>query len=319
MLDYPELTEATAPARAYSTDQSVDFASRVLSDINADRLQHTLAGSISCCGVGLHSGQNITLTLRPAASGSGIRFVRTDITDGDNVVPADYRHVSDTRLCTVVSNEAGVQVSTVEHLMAALWACGVDNALIEIDGSEIPVMDGSSAPFVFLIECAGRTAQATERSVLKVLQPVEVTDGDKFVRLTPADEFSVESEIDFDSPVISRQTFTFTGGREHFKHEISRARTFGFAHEVEALRQQGLARGGSLTNAVVVEGDQILNPEGLRYRDEFVRHKVLDCLGDLYLCGFSLECQVTTHKSGHALNNRVLRALFDSPENYRIL
>ncbi len=272
--------------------------------------QRTLKTSISCNGVGLHSGNKVTMTLHPAAPDTGIVFRRVDIAGGGALIPAHWASVNDTRLNTCIANADGVAVRTIEHLMAALAGSGIDNALIEINGPEVPVMDGSAAPFLFLIDCSGTIEQDAPRRFVRVKKRVAIVDGDKAVSLTPADGFSVQFEIDFDNAAISRQDCFVRLSSGSFKSEISRARTFGFMHEVEALRAAGLARGGSMDNAVVISGDKVINEDGLRYDDEFVRHKVLDAVGDLYLAGHPLLGHFHGTRSGHALNNRLLRALF---------
>jgi UDP-3-O-[3-hydroxymyristoyl] N-acetylglucosamine deacetylase len=280
--------------------------------IGAVARQQTLRSSISCTGVGLHSGTKTAMTLHPAEAGSGVRFRRVDVTDRNNVIPALWSNVTDTRLNTCISNEAGVSVKTIEHLMSALAGMGLDNALIDIDGEEVPVMDGSAAPFVFLIECAGLVEQAAPRQVIKILKRVTVTDGNKTATLIPADEYELSVDIDFAAAAIGHQQTSLTVDSAAFKAEISRARTFGFEQEVEAMRAAGLGRGGSLDNAVVIAGDGngVLNEEGLRYDDEFVRHKLLDALGDLALAGAPLLAHFRGTRCGHALNNQILRALF---------
>ncbi|MEO3434373.1 UDP-3-O-acyl-N-acetylglucosamine deacetylase [Inquilinus sp. CAU 1745] len=272
--------------------------------------QKTLKSAIHCSGVGLHSGRNVSMTLRPADVNTGITFIRTDLKAGMRVIPAIWDRVVDTRLCTVVGNEDGATVGTIEHLMAALRGCGVDNAEIELDGPEVPVMDGSAAPFVFLIECAGMTSQAAARRAIRLLRPVEVSDGDKLASFTPSVGCSYSMLIDFPSRAISRQQGYVKLENGSFKDEISRARTFGFLQDVEMLKRNGLALGGSLDNAVVVNGDKVLNEDGLRFQDEFVRHKILDSIGDLYLAGAPVLGHFHGVKSGHALNNKLLRELF---------
>lgn len=273
--------------------------------------QKTLKSSIQCTGTALHSGAKVTMTLRPGEPGNGVTFRRTDI-PGSAPIPADWQHVTETRLCTTVGND-GMMISTIEHLMAALSGCEIDNAIIEINGGEVPVMDGSAEPFVFLIECAGVVEQNVPRRAIRVLKPVTVHDGSRTASLAPADTFSVSFAIDFESPAIARQECTFRLVNGTFKSEICRARTFGFLDEIDEMLAAGLARGGSLDNAVVVSGDRILNDGGLRYTDEFVRHKVLDSIGDLYLAGAPIIGHFHGHQSGHALNNRLLRALFADP------
>jgi UDP-3-O-[3-hydroxymyristoyl] N-acetylglucosamine deacetylase len=277
------------------------------------RSQQTLKDAIHCTGVGLHSGARVSMTLRPAPVGAGVSFVRTDVAGRDRVVPARWDAVADTRLCTVVANADGVTVGTVEHLMAALAGCGVDNCTVELDGPEVPIMDGSSAPFVFLIECAGVAEQDAPVMALRVLKAVTVVDGGKSAALVPSDEPSYSMEIEFASAAVSRQRFRVALGPGVFKRELARARTFGFLHEVEAMRKAGLALGGSLDNAIVVSGDRVLNDGGLRFADEFVRHKVLDGIGDLHLAGGPILGAFHGVKSGHALNNRLLHALFADP------
>jgi len=279
-----------------------------------DAIQTTLRKSISCAGVGLHSGSEIHLTLHPAVAGSGITFVRSDL--AGLAIPARYDLVTDTTLGTSLARDGVAQVATVEHLMAALWGCGVDNAVVELDGPEVPAMDGSSEPFVFLIECAGiETLDAPRRSI-RVLRPVAVDDGDKRIALYPAESLSVRFEIDFDNPVIGRQAFNFIGVDGLFKTDLSRARTFGLEAEVAAMHEAGLARGGSLDNAVVVGSERVLNEDGLRFRDEFVRHKVLDCLGDLFLAGARVIGRVEAVRAGHRLNNELLHVLFADEANW---
>lgn len=281
--------------------------------------QKTLERKVSCVGVGLHSGQNVTLALNPAPVNSGIVFKRVDVKGFDNIIPANYNKVTKTQLGTTISNDQGTIVSTVEHLMAALWGCGIDNALVEVDAAEIPIMDGSSEPFVFLAECAGIKEQELDRKIIKVIKQVEVRDGDKFAIVKPADDFSIDLEIDFASKAISNQKLIYSSNQVSFKTDLCRARTFGFDHEVEYLRTQGLARGGSLENAIVISGDKIVNKEGLRYNDEFVRHKLLDCIGDFYLAGQRIQGNFTAYKSGHALNNKLLHKLFDDSSAYEII
>lgn len=272
----------------------------------------TLKTSIGCTGVGLHSGAKVTMVLHPAEPGTGIRFRRVDIAGGGALVPALWSAVHDTRMNSCLRNDDGVVVGTVEHLMSALAGMQIDNCLIEINGPEVPVMDGSAAPFLFLIECAGVVEQDAPRQAIKVLKQITVKDGDRIATLTPSSGFSVRFEIDFGASAISRQEFFVNLSRGSFKSEISRARTFGFEQEVAYLRANGLARGGSLDNAVVIDstGSRVLNDDGLRYGDEFVRHKILDAVGDLYLAGAPILGHFHGVRSGHALNNQVLRALF---------
>jgi UDP-3-O-[3-hydroxymyristoyl] N-acetylglucosamine deacetylase len=279
--------------------------------------QQTLRNRISCSGIGLHGGAKVSLTLHPAAPNTGIVFYRADVHDGEPRIAASFENVTESSLCTTIANADGIRVSTIEHLMAALFGCGIDNALIEVDGPEIPIMDGSAAPFVFLIECAGIVDQGVAREVIRVLRAVESRSGDAVARLSPADGFSVTFEIDYESAAIGHQKCSMALQNGAFKSEICRARTFGFAHEVEALRARGLAQGGSLDNAVVVSGDTVMNDGGLRYRDEFVRHKVLDSVGDLFLAGARLEGHFLGVRSGHALNHQLLRDFFADRSAWR--
>ncbi len=277
--------------------------------------QRTLKNAVNCIGIGLHSGVRVAMTLRPAAADTGIVFVRTDL--GGASIPANYDRVCDTRLGTTVRGDNGVSVATVEHLMAALWGCGIDNLYVELDGPEVPVMDGSAAPFVFLVECAGQIEQDSPRHALRVRKTVSVEGQGGRLSIQPADGFSVSFEIEFPQSAVASQTFWFGDRDGAFKADLSRARTFGFFEDVSALQAAGLALGGSLDNAVVVHRDQVLNEEGLRYANEFVRHKVLDCIGDLYLSGAMIMGHVTAVRSGHDLNNQLLHALFADETNFR--
>lgn len=272
--------------------------------------QRTLKAPIDCTGVALHSGNKVHMTMHPADIGSGIVFRRTDVAGMGAEIPALWDRVVDTRLCSVIGNEDGVTVSTVEHVMAALAGCGIDNVLIEVNGPEVPIMDGSSEPFVFLIECAGVLEQGAPRRFVRVLKPVTVQDGDCLATLMPAERFTVDMEIDFDSAAVDQQSIRLGVVNGAFCKELARARTFGFLHEVEAMRAAGLAKGGSLDNAIVISGDEIMNEDGLRFDDEFVRHKALDAVGDMYLAGGQVMGAFSGVKSGHALNNKLLRALF---------
>jgi UDP-3-O-[3-hydroxymyristoyl] N-acetylglucosamine deacetylase len=279
--------------------------------------QQTLAGEIACTGIGVHSGQKVSMRLLPAEANVGIAFIRTDLLNGARRIEARWDNVVDTRMCTVIANQAGSRVATIEHLMAALSAYGIDNATIEIDGAEVPVMDGSSDAFVELIEQIGVAQQKTPRRMIEILAPVEVTQDSKYAKLLPAIEQRFSCEIDFDNSLISRQSYELTLSPLGFKSEIGRARTFGFFEEVDQMRKMGLARGGSLENAVVIKGDQVMNEGGLRYDDEFVRHKLLDAVGDMALAGAPIRGHFNSYCPGHALNNRLLRALFADDAAWR--
>lgn len=276
--------------------------------------QTTLGNKVSCSGIGLHSGSQVNMTIYPANADTGIVFKRLDVPSDVAAIPAQYDLVCETRLGTTLRNRHGIAVATVEHLMAALWGVGIDNAVVELDGPEVPIMDGSSEPFVFMLECAGVVPLAAPRKVLRVLKTVEVRDGESVARVQPnveGDEgCTLGIEIEFNSPLIRQQSSQYDFREVTFKQTLSRARTFGFEHEVAALRTMGLALGGSLDNAIVVGKDAILNHEGLRYSDEFVRHKALDCLGDLYLAGCRIDARFEFLRPGHAINNKLLRSLF---------
>lgn len=281
--------------------------------------QKTLKTAIHCTGTGLHSGAKVSMTLHPAPVGTGIVFRRSDIQGAGAEIPALWNNVVDTRLCTAIGNKDGVRVSTIEHLMAALYGSEIDNAVIEINGPEVPIMDGSAQPFVFLIGCAGILEQDRPRRAIEILRRVAVEDGKRSVALTPASDFSIEFEFDFENGSLSPQEFFMPLDAATFRAEVSRARTFGFAEEVARLRAAGLARGGSLDNAVVIGEGRVLNKDGLRFQDEFVRHKVLDCVGDLYLAGAPVIGGLRCVKSGHRHNNMLLRALFEQRDAWRYI
>lgn len=281
-------------------------------------MQTTIERPMSCYGIGVHSGQKTQLTLRPSKKDTGIIFVRTDVTSTDNIIEATYNNVSETLLSTTIQNDANVKVSTIEHLMAALWGCGIDNVIIELDGPEVPIMDGSSKPFVFLIECAGTKPLYAPRKIFKILKDVIVSDKGSEIIASPDMKFSVDVEIEFASKAIGKQTMSLED-TSFFKEEISSARTFGFMHEVEYLRSKGLAKGASLENAIAIENDSIVNPEGLRFSNEFVRHKLLDSVGDFYTAGGIIHGHFNCTKPGHNLNNLLLRRIFEDNSNYQIL
>lgn len=280
--------------------------------------QRTVKTVITGEGVGLHSGRVTRFRIRPAAPDTGVVFVRTDVSPMVEI-PARSAFVQDTTLATTVG-VGDVTVGTVEHLVAALAGLGVDNARIELDGAEVPILDGSSAPFVDLIAKGGGTvAQSRPKRFLVVRKPVEVREGDKSARLEPASTFSLRCHIDFDHPIVNAQSFEIAMSDTAFVRELSRARTFGFAKDVDAMHAAGLARGGGLDNAVVIDDFSIRNPDGLRYPDEFVRHKVLDAVGDLALMGAPIIGRYVGHKSGHGLNTRLVAALLDTPRAYEMV
>ena len=286
------------------------FAHDLSQSLPAGR-QRTVKAAIGCVGIGLHSGRRISLTFRPAAAGSGVVFRRTDL--GIDI-PARFDCVVDTRMCTMLAAPGApdARVGTVEHVMAALAACRIDNVVVELDGPEVPVLDGSSAPFVFLIDCAGVVEQAQMAPSIEILRTVRVEDGESFAELRPASLSGLELavSIDFSAPAIGRQALSLAMDTTTFRGQLARARTFAMAEEIAGLQAVGLARGGSLDNAVVVDGAQVLNPGGLRMTDEFVRHKMLDAVGDLALAGARLLGRFVAHRPGHTLNNRLLRTLF---------
>ena len=250
------------------------------------------------------------MTLRPAEAGQGIVFVRTDVTGKDNKISALWDRVVDTQLCTVIGNDDGVSVGTIEHLMAALRGCGIDNLIVELDGPEVPAMDGSAMPFVEMIEDTGVAQQALPRRAIRILKKVSIEMDGKRVSLQPAQGSIFGGEINFDHPEIGLQRFETKLLNGNFKHDLADARTFGFLHEVEYMRKNGLALGGSMENAIVLDQQTVMNPGGLRYGDEFIRHKLLDAIGDLYLAGGPIIGAYEGSKAGHAMNNALLRKLF---------
>ena len=286
--------------------------------LSALATQRTLRAAIDCVGTGLHTGRTVRVALRPAPAHTGIVFHRTDL---GVKIPARFDHVVDTRLCTVIGPKdarVNARVGTIEHLMAALSALAIDNLVIDVDGPELPVMDGSSAPWLFLIDCAGVAALDAPAPTIEVLRPVRVDDGDSFAELRPGHHgLDLALSIAFDAPAIGRQALALQLTEDSFRHTLAESRTFAQAHEIEGLRAAGLAQGGSLDNAIVVDGPDILNPSGLRHPQEFVRHKMLDAIGDLALAG-ALQARFIGHRSGHTLNNRVLHALFAHPQNWRL-
>lgn len=280
--------------------------------------QRTIRNSIRATGVGLHTGKKVYLTLHPAPENTGIIFRRIDL-DPVVEIPARAENVSDTQLSTTLSN-GDVKVSTVEHLLSAMAGMGIDNAYIDMSAAEVPIMDGSAGPFVFLIQSAGIKEQSVAKEFIRIKREITVRDGDKFAKFTPRDGFKVSFTIDFDHPAFAgrsaRAEVDF--GSTSFVREVSRARTFGFMNEFEYLRSQGLALGGSMDNAIVIDDYRVLNEDGLRYEDEFVRHKVLDAIGDLYLLGKGLIGEFTAYKSGHALNNSLIRELIAHPDCWEL-
>lgn len=278
--------------------------------------QRTLKHAITATGVGLHSGERVNLRLTPAAENSGISFRRTDLSgDAGRPLRVSPDLINDTRLSSTIVTEDGIRIGTIEHIMSAFCALGIDNILVELDAPEIPIMDGSSLPFIYLLQDAGIVDQAADKRFLRILKPVAVTEPEKSVQFTPYEGFKVTLTIEFDHPVFHRsaQTMTVDFAGASYLEEIARARTFGFMQEVELMRTHNLGLGGNLNNAIVIDDTEILNPEGLRYADEFVRHKILDAIGDLYICGHPIIGAFEGHKSGHAINNALLRQVLADP------
>ena len=284
-------------------------------------MQATVKSTIEFRGHGLHSGRPARLRIRPASVNYGIWFKRVDVdadgSDRDAMIQARWDLVADTRLCTVIRNRDGVSVSTVEHIMAALAGCGVINALVEIDGPEVPIMDGSSRAFAAGIRNAGLVGLRGEARAIRILRPIEVEDNGRIARLEPANSFEIDFGIDFDDAAIGSQSLTMSLVNGAFVEHLADCRTFCRKAEVEAMQAAGLALGGSLDNAIVVDGDKVLNPEGLRHADEFVRHKMLDAVGDLALAGAPIIGRYVGRRAGHEMNNKVLRALFAQPDAWR--
>ncbi len=278
----------------------------------------TLRRSIDFVGIGLHSGANVRLTIRPSDKGS-IQFLRRDVAEGTGLISARWYNVTNTTLSTVIGNEHGVTLSTVEHLMAALYGVGIDSALVEVDGPEVPIMDGSAEPFVMAFEKIGTRPLNRDRKVIWIRHPIEVREGEKYALLLPDQEPRVTISIDFPGTAVGAQTYSMVLSRESFRGEVSQARTFGFSNQMEVLKARRLARGGSLANAVLVDGKRIVNPEGLRYEDEFVRHKVLDAVGDLALAGGPFIGHYYAFKAGHKLNQMLIKKLFEAQRHWSLI
>jgi len=282
--------------------------------------QRTVKEMVKTIGVGLHSGNKVTLTIKPAPVNTGIKLVRTDLSPAVEI-PAIAELVRETTMCTALVNDDGVRISTIEHLFAALAGLGIDNAVIEVDAPEIPIMDGSASPFVFLLQSVGIEEQRAAKKYIKIKKPIRVEDGEKWAELKPFNGFRVDFAIDFDHPEIARsqQHMVMDFSSSAFVKDISRARTFGFMRDIEYLRANNLALGGSMENAVVLDEYRVLNPDGLRYEDEFVKHKILDAFGDLYVAGFAIIGEFCAYKTGHALNNQLVRALLAQQEAWELM
>ena len=285
---------------------------------NKSNTQQTIAEPVSINGIGLHSGVDVSMKLFPAEADYGIKFVRNDLTN-NNIIDAVWSNVTNTKLSTTISNQSGASVSTIEHLMSALSGLHIDNIKIEIDGPEVPIMDGSSIKFVDLIDKASTQSLNIKRKILKVKKNIKAESNDSSVELKPNNQFSIDFEIDFPSKIVSKQSCQLQLVNGNYKTDIASARTFGFEKDVDMLRSNGLALGGSLDNAVVVGESKVLNSDGLRFKDEFVRHKILDSIGDLYLAGSPIQGYFYGNKSGHHLNNILLRTLFANNDNYEYI
>ena len=290
----------------------------MIANTNISTNEQTIRKSFSLNGIGLHSGKKVKITVEPAKANNGIKFIRTDLIK-DNIVPALWSNVSSTNLCTTISNEKGVSVSTIEHLMSALSGMHIDNANILINNLEVPIMDGSSLHFVEELENSEIEIQETPRKIISVKKEIFVSNKDSYAKIAPNKQFSIDFEIDFESQLVSKQACQLQLINGNYKTDVSSARTFGFEKDVDYLQANGLALGGSLDNAVVVGEKDILNKEGLRFNDEFVRHKILDSIGDLYLAGKPIQGYFYGSKSGHFLNNQLLRELFSDKSNFDII
>jgi len=282
-----------------------------------DYRQRTIRDETSCTGIGLHSGHPVNLTIKPAPADTGITFIRKDVSSQPSI-KATFENVVDTRLSTTLGFN-GFRVSTVEHLMAAFFGLGIDNARVELDGPEVPIMDGSAAPFIFLLRSAGIREQKSPKRFVVIKRPLEIHDGGRSVRINPSKSLKISFAIDFNHPLLRDQAFDLSFSGKDFIKEISRARTFGFLRDIQTLREHGLALGGSLDNAIVIDDFRILNEDGLRYKDEFVRHKILDFIGDLAVLGCPVIGHFVVKKSGHALNHQLLKKLIRSEETWENL
>ncbi len=282
-----------------------------------DYKQRTLMNEVGCTGIGLHTGEKVKINLRPAPANSGIKFVRTDL-KGRPEVEVRFDNVFDTTLATTIGTN-GCKVSTIEHLMAAFFGLGIDNAVVELDGPEVPIMDGSAAPFVFLIKSGDVREQKSPKQFIVIKKPFKVDDGNRSVCIYPSKELKITYMIDFQHPLLRNQEYELTFSGRDFVREISTARTFGFMKDVETLKKNGFARGGSLDNAVVIDDFRIINEDGLRFDDEFVRHKILDFIGDISIVGSPIIGHFVVKKSGHFLNQHMLRKLMESKKHWKVM
>jgi UDP-3-O-[3-hydroxymyristoyl] N-acetylglucosamine deacetylase len=280
--------------------------------------QRTISKQVSASGIGLHTGKIVEITLKPAVENTGIVFKRLDI-ENSEIIKAKPEAVTDTMLCTQIGSNPQQRIGTVEHLMSALYGCGIDNVIVELSGPEIPIFDGSSASFMLLIDSAGIKQLPADKKFIKIMNHVRVEDEDKFAEFIPNDIFSMGLEIDFNHPVIPKQNRTFNIVSEFYEQEIARARTFCFQKDVEKMQSIALALGGGLDNAIVVGDFSVLNNDGLRYKDEFIRHKILDCIGDLYMVGYPILGGFNAKLTGHGLNNKLLRKIFSDQNNWKFI
>lgn len=279
--------------------------------------QRTLSKEVGCTGIGLHSGEKVRINIKPAPCDTGIRFVRID-SEGQPMVKVCFDNVSDTTLATSIRCN-GCKVATIEHLMASFYGLGIDNAVVELDGPEVPIMDGSSAPFVFLLKSAGIKEQRAPKKFIVIKKPLKVEDGTRSIHIYPKNELKITYTIDFQHPLLRNQEYELSFSGRDFVREISRARTFGFLRDVQTLKENGLAKGGSLDNAIVIDDFRIINEDGLRFKDEFVRHKILDFIGDLSVIGSPVIGHFVVKKSGHFLNQEMLKRLMKSRKHWKVL
>lgn len=282
-----------------------------------DFKQRTIRDDVCCTGIGLHSGEKVNIKIKPAPPGSGITFIRKDVAS-DSGIKAHFENVINTNLSTTVGKN-GHHVSTIEHLMAALFGLGIDNVRIELDGPEVPIMDGSSAPFVFLLKSVGIREQKEPKRFIIIKKPFKIQDGDRSVALYPSKELKISYTIDFHHPLLTNQKYDLRFSAKDFTNEISKARTFGFLKDIKTLRENGLAKGGSLDNAIVIDDFRVINEDGLRYKDEFVRHKILDFIGDLAVVGSPIIGHFVVEKSGHFLNHLMLKRLMSNKKNWETM
>lgn len=281
-------------------------------------MQKTIKHEVYCESIGIHSGEKIKMKIMPASENTGIVFIRSDL-NTNNIIKAHFDNVVNTTLCTEIANDSGAKISTVEHIMAALWGANIDNATIEVVGTEIPGMDGSSMHFTDLIAKAGVKLQSARKKIIQIINPICLKEDDKMITIEPNDKFSVDCMIDFDHKAIGTQRYNFDESVQNFEKDITKARSFGFIDDIAKLQKVGFAKGASLKNAVGIDSSGIMNKEGLRYHDEFVRHKTLDCIGDLYLAGAKIKGKIKSFKAGHKLNNGILRKIFSSPQSYKLV